>query len=98
VILKTNRELKLPSGLKLDIIKKGTKLISHQKRRMETGFFKKNIPSIGINEVRLWVSTRKNVRNAAGGDRLPSWMKPITTPAARLKFFVRIAVAAISGI
>jgi hypothetical protein len=79
-------------------MKKGTKLISHQKRRMETGFFIKNIPSIGINEVRLWVSTIKNVRNAAGGGWLPSWMKPMTTPAAKLKFFVRIAVAAISWI
>jgi hypothetical protein len=36
--IKDKLGLNLPSGLKLDMIKTDTKLISLQKRRMETGF------------------------------------------------------------
>ena len=60
--------------------------------------FLKNIRAIGINEVRLWVSFKKNVRNAAGEGWQLNWMKPVTTPAAKLKFFVRIAAVSISRI
>jgi hypothetical protein len=94
VIFKANKGLKLPLSLKLDIIKK-TKLISHREWKR---VFQINIPSIGINEVGLWVSTGKNVRNAAGEDWMLNWMKPMTNPAAMLKIFVRIAVASISRI
>ena len=48
--IKDKLGLNLPSGLKLDMIKTDTKLISLQKRRMEAGF-KKNLPFTEINEV-----------------------------------------------
>jgi hypothetical protein len=98
VILKTNRGSKVALEIEIGYNKKRNQINFTPEKENGNGFFQKNIPSIGINEVRLWVSTRKNVRNAAGGGGLPSWMKPMTTPAAKRKIFVRIAVASISRI
>jgi len=67
VILKTNSGSKVALEIEIGYNEKRNQINFTPEKENGNGFFQKNIASIGINEVRLWVSTRKNVRIAAGG-------------------------------